>query len=210
MTVTSRNLQVITGRAAREGARERVCFAQKPIAATKMALWATQQPQRGGTTSCASRPSAGIDRAKCLISLKATVQDILCTVTLERAAALVSGHTLACGPRRGKWRMEHEPRSGAGACEKCWEMLENAGRGGLARAAACVFISSPVVLNDIKDLAVLCLNWCTPIPIWVCRHRRDVEPCVDGKSNDIKVLASPGRPGEVVAIEKHSRDRASP
>jgi hypothetical protein len=46
MTVTSRNLQVITGRAAREGARERVCFAQtrervcfaqKPIAATKMA-----------------------------------------------------------------------------------------------------------------------------------------------------------------------------
>jgi len=72
MTVTSRNLQVITGRAAREGARERVCFAQKPIAATKMAMWATQQPQRGGTTSCASRPSAGIDRAKCLISLKAT------------------------------------------------------------------------------------------------------------------------------------------
>jgi hypothetical protein len=39
MTVTSRNLQVITGRAAREGARERVCFAQKPIAATKMATW---------------------------------------------------------------------------------------------------------------------------------------------------------------------------
>src|SRR5262249_57060477 len=72
MTVTSRNLQVITGRAAREGARERVCFAQKPIAATKMAIWATQQPQRRGTTSCASRPSAGIDRAKCLISLKAT------------------------------------------------------------------------------------------------------------------------------------------
>jgi hypothetical protein len=29
MTVTSRNLQVITGRAAREGARERVCFAEK-------------------------------------------------------------------------------------------------------------------------------------------------------------------------------------
>jgi hypothetical protein len=45
MTVTSRNLQVITGRVAREGARERVCFAQKP--ATKMAMWATQQPQRG-------------------------------------------------------------------------------------------------------------------------------------------------------------------
>jgi hypothetical protein len=84
-TVTSRNLQVITGRAAREGARERVCFAQKqPIAATEMAMLATQQPQRGGTTSCASRPSAGIDRAKCLISLKATGEQerILCTVTL--------------------------------------------------------------------------------------------------------------------------------
>src|SRR5262245_18818300 len=37
-----------------------------------MAMWATQQPRRGDTTSCASRPSAGIDRAKCLISLKAT------------------------------------------------------------------------------------------------------------------------------------------
>jgi len=37
MTVASRNLQVITGRAARDCARERVCFAQKPIAATKMA-----------------------------------------------------------------------------------------------------------------------------------------------------------------------------
>src|SRR5215831_19433627 len=42
------------------------CFAPKPIAATKIAMRATQQPQRGGTTSCASRPSAGIDRAKCL------------------------------------------------------------------------------------------------------------------------------------------------
>jgi hypothetical protein len=104
MTVTSRNLQVITDRAAREGARERVCFAQKPVGAAKMALWATQQPRRGGTTSCASRPSAGIDRAKCLISLMPTVKRmlILCTVTLERAAALISGHTLACGPRRGR------------------------------------------------------------------------------------------------------------
>src|SRR5262249_24612255 len=61
MTVTSRNLQVITGREPREGARERVWFAPKPIAATKIAMRATQQPQRGGTTSCASRPSAGID-----------------------------------------------------------------------------------------------------------------------------------------------------
>ena len=58
----SRNLQVITGRAAREGARERVCFAQKPIAATKMARHYI----------LCSRPSAGIDHAKCFISLKAT------------------------------------------------------------------------------------------------------------------------------------------
>ena len=62
MTVTSRDLQVITGRAAREGARERVYFAQKPIAVTKMArhyilcLKAVRRHRR----------------AKCLISLKAT------------------------------------------------------------------------------------------------------------------------------------------
>ena len=37
MTLASRNLQMITGRASRESTRERVCFAQKPIAATKMA-----------------------------------------------------------------------------------------------------------------------------------------------------------------------------
>src|SRR5215510_9690463 len=61
MTVASRDLQVITGRAAREGGRERVCFAQKHRRDEKMAMWATQQPHRGGTTSCASRPSAGID-----------------------------------------------------------------------------------------------------------------------------------------------------
>jgi hypothetical protein len=85
----------------------------------------------------------------------------------------------------------------AGACEKCWEMLGAAAQRGLRRCGTVKKLasSSPVVLNDIKDLAVLCLNWCTPIPIWVCRHRRDVEPCVDGKSNDIKDLASPGRPG---------------
>ena len=40
-----------------------------------LGLWATQQPQRG-TTSCASRPSAGIDRAKCLIPLKATGEQV--------------------------------------------------------------------------------------------------------------------------------------
>jgi hypothetical protein len=88
-------------------ARERVCFAQKPIAATKMAMWATQQPQRGGTTSCASRPSAGIDRAKCLISLKATGEQgtILCTVR----AAIPLGRP----DPEGEWHMEHEPRRGA-------------------------------------------------------------------------------------------------
>jgi len=69
MTVASRNLPVITGRAAREGARERAKTNRRD---EKMALRATQQSQRDGTTSCASRPSAGIDRAKCLISLKAT------------------------------------------------------------------------------------------------------------------------------------------
>jgi len=76
MTVTSRNLQVITGRAAREGARERVCFAKKNRSPRRK--W----PGTTCTTSCASRPSAGIVRAKRLISLKATVQKviILCTV----------------------------------------------------------------------------------------------------------------------------------
>ena len=79
MTVASRNLQVITGRAAREGARERAKTNRRD---EKMALWATQQPQRGGTTSCAARPSAGIDRAKCLISLKATVQKVIILYTV--------------------------------------------------------------------------------------------------------------------------------
>ena len=62
MTVASRNLQVITGRAAREGARERVCFAQKPIAATKIAMRATQQPQRGAALHLVprGRPQASI------------------------------------------------------------------------------------------------------------------------------------------------------
>src|SRR5262249_30656773 len=88
---TSRNLQVITGRSAREAARERVCFAQKPIAATKkMALWATQQPQRGGTTSCASRPCAGIDRAKCLISLNATGEQAANCSPVALAVGLVA------------------------------------------------------------------------------------------------------------------------
>src|SRR5262249_1694415 len=51
-----------------------------------LGLWATQ-PQRGGTTSCASRPSAGIDRVKCLISLKATCEQMLVLSTVGRGGA---------------------------------------------------------------------------------------------------------------------------
>jgi len=93
MTVASRNLQVITGRAAREGARERVYFAQNR--ASVCILPKNRSPRRKwpGTTSCASRPSAGIDRAKCLISLKATGEQviILCTVGSRRAIAAARG-----------------------------------------------------------------------------------------------------------------------
>src|SRR6516162_5395683 len=41
---------------------------------------------RRGATSCASRPSAGIDRFKCLISLKATGEQVpfLCTVDAKQ------------------------------------------------------------------------------------------------------------------------------
>src|SRR5262245_35610676 len=106
MTVTSRNLQVITGRAAREGARERVCFAQKPIAATKMAMRATQEPQRGGTTSCASRPSVGTDRTKCLISFKATGEQ---SIILSSVAA---GELERLADREGQLQMEKHSRSG--------------------------------------------------------------------------------------------------
>src|SRR5262245_16903889 len=58
-----------------------------------MALRATQQSQRDGTTSCASRPSAGIDRAKCLISLKATGEQktILSPVTAANSSAWPTG-----------------------------------------------------------------------------------------------------------------------
>src|SRR5215467_4545617 len=52
-----------------------------------LGLWATQQPQRGGTTSCASRPSAGIDRAKCLTSLKATGEQGTILSTVGRGGA---------------------------------------------------------------------------------------------------------------------------
>src|SRR5215469_8883726 len=52
-----------------------------------MAMRATQQPHRGGTTSCASRPSAGIDRAKRLISLKATGEQKHFLLTVGRGGA---------------------------------------------------------------------------------------------------------------------------
>jgi hypothetical protein len=68
-------------------------------------------------------------------------------------------------------------------------------------------ISFTVRSNDIRDLAHVCLNWHTPIPIWACRYHRGAEPCADGNSNDVNDLASPGRGREVVAIKKHSRDR---
>ena len=62
MTVASRNLQVITGRAAREGARERVCFAQKTIAATKK--WLYEQPNNRSAAALhlvpRGRPQASI------------------------------------------------------------------------------------------------------------------------------------------------------
>src|SRR5262249_6737480 len=56
-------------------------------AATKMAIWATQQPQRGGTTSCASRPFAGIHRARGLISWKATGEQEAIVSTVGRGGA---------------------------------------------------------------------------------------------------------------------------
>jgi hypothetical protein len=95
MTVTSRNHQVITGRAAREGARERVCSAQK-----------NRSPRRKwpGTTSCASRPSAGIDRAKRLISLKATG---------EIVRQLCRGRKCCAGKGEREWHME-QGRLGGG------------------------------------------------------------------------------------------------
>ena len=92
MTVASRNLPVITGRAAREGARER---AKTNGRDEKMALWATQQSQRGGTTSCASRPSAGIDRAKCLISLEMTGEQINDSSSVGWNAQLIRGRAMA-------------------------------------------------------------------------------------------------------------------
>src|SRR5262245_8592673 len=84
MTVASRNLQVITGRAAREGARERVCFAQKPIAATKK--WLCEQPNNLGAAALHLVPR-GIDRAKCLISLNATGETKTLLSTVGRGGA---------------------------------------------------------------------------------------------------------------------------
>src|SRR5262249_45323793 len=71
----------------------------------KMALWATQQPQRGGTTSCASRPSAGIDRAKCLKSFMLTDEQILdSSPVVPRSEVLrrEGGEGLAYGTRKAR------------------------------------------------------------------------------------------------------------
>src|SRR5262245_19560768 len=53
------------------------------------ALPKNRSPQRkwSGTTSCASRPSAGIDRAKCLISLKVTGEQGTILSTVGRGGA---------------------------------------------------------------------------------------------------------------------------
>ena len=53
-------------------------------------------------------------------------------------------------------------------------------------------ISFTVRSNDIKDLAHVCLNWHTPIPIWACRYHRGAEPCPKDKSSNINDLASIG------------------
>jgi hypothetical protein len=75
----------------------------------KMAMRATQQPQRGGTTSCASRPSAGIDRAKCLISLATGEQEtILSPVAAASSSAWPTG--------RGSGRWKSIPVPGPPAC----------------------------------------------------------------------------------------------
>src|SRR5262245_63399354 len=67
MTVASRNLQVITGRAAREGARERVCFAQKPTAATKK--WLCEQTNNHSAAALhlvpRGRPQAALASQRC-------------------------------------------------------------------------------------------------------------------------------------------------
>ena len=81
----------------------------------KMAMWATQQPEHGGTTSCASRPSAGIDRAKRLISLKATGEQVAyCSLVTVGGPAVASegGEGVAYGNglvRRGPLSKKSSP-----------------------------------------------------------------------------------------------------
>ena len=94
----------------------------------------------------------------------------------------------------GKTPSNQSWRAAAGG-RRLREMLGNAGRGSPARTAACGtvkkwFIPFTVVLNDINDLASLCLNFSIIIPIRVAKHRAELEPCIDGKSNDINDLAS--------------------
>src|SRR5262249_45719577 len=92
-----------------EGGRDGREHANKPRNAQVgiAGSWATQQPQRGGTTSCASMPSAGIDRVKCLISLKAAGEQ-------STDSSLVGATIPATWPTgRGKW--QNESGSGPGA-----------------------------------------------------------------------------------------------
>jgi len=70
---------------------------------------------RGGTTSCASRPSAGIDRAKRLISLKATGEQVAyCSLVTVGGPAVASegGEGVAYGNglvRRGPLSKKSSP-----------------------------------------------------------------------------------------------------
>src|SRR5262249_49222966 len=71
-----------------------------------------QKPQRGGgTTSCASRPSAGIDRAKCLIPLKATGEQEIISSLVDAADRATPGRG-----RRGSGNRNVVPGPGPPAC----------------------------------------------------------------------------------------------
>ena len=78
---------------------------------------------------------------------------------------------------------------------KCWARRLGAGCGGTVNKSA---ISFTVNINDIKDLARACHSSSIGIPIWVAGYRAELEPCIDGKSNDINDLASirPGPEGQ--------------
>jgi hypothetical protein len=112
MTVTSRNLQLITGRAAREGARERVCFAQKPIRRDESGhvnnhrAAALHLVPRG-------RPQAS-NRAECLIiSLKATGEQNHSLTVHSSVPPRWYQATLSPADPEGEWHMDLGPGPGA-------------------------------------------------------------------------------------------------